>query len=517
MSSVPSSQAQGALFELVARGVKDKYFLGETKESEFIYDASYSPSLPHLGERRTIVPVNGTAFGTTFDVEIEPYGDVLTECALEIQMPTWFPPLPLGGGAGAGGASGCIAPSVVNGLYPITSVAGGESYGYVNGMGYFLFEKIQWYQDQILIQEWSGDGLLAKQLTEGSYHHGALRLSQGGWQDTVERTAVRNLQLRATPGMLRVHLPLPGLQSPMDTGLPLVAMTWQTLRLRVTLRTLEELVVCSDTGVLSPAPWNVPAFTYTDTENGGAVRTVEPLRRPDIGAPTVLLAMVQRYVSPEAQQKMRSERFEIPFRRMYENRFSFGELNYIQLDKGGTAAVTKRLEGRHPTERLMWLFRLQENMDKGRLDDWRNPYFETHPTTETQPLTWPDGGFYYRLKLLIAGRDREYLESGTTWDVIAPWAKAERVSGSGGFGGGSGLGVMDWGLGDQVGVRYPTERVPTGTVNFSMADRPTLYLELSNVPSHPVRAERVVEMRVWSEAWGVYVVEEGRGRAMFAS
>ena len=510
MSAVPSSQAQGALFELVARGIKDHYFLEESHDATFPYDASYHSSLPHLGERRTIVPVNGTGFGSTFEVDIEPYGDVLTECALEIQLPTWLPPLPLG-------TTNHVPPSIVNGLYPITSATGGESYGYVNGVGFFLLETVQVYQDQLLIQEWSGDGLLAKQLTEGSYHHGALRLLQGGWTNQVERTPTRNLQLRATPGILRIHLPLPGLQSPLDTGLPLLAMTWQTLRLRITLRRLEELVVCSDDSVLSPAPWDVPAFTYTDTEHGGIPHVVTPLRRVDIGGPTVLLSMVQRYVSPEIQQTMRNTRFEIPFRRMYENRFSFGELDYIQLDKGGVSTVTRRLEGRHPTERLFWFFRLQETKEKGRLDDWTNPYFLTNPTTDTQPLTWPSGGFYYRLKWLIAGRDREALGSGTLWDVIAPWAKSERVSGEGGFGGGVGLGVMDWGLGDQIGIRYPTERVPTGTVNLTMADRPTLYMELANVPSHPIQAQRKVEMRVWSEAWGVYVVEEGRGRVMFAS
>ena len=76
---------------------------------------------------------------------------------------------------------------------------------------------------------------------------------------------------------------------------------------------------------------------------------------------------------------------------------------------------------------------------------------------------------------------------------------------------------MNWGLGDQMGVRYPTERLPTGAVNFTTADRPTLYVELANVPVHPLLAQRLVEMRVWTETWNVYVVEEGRGRAMFAS
>ena len=507
MSAVPSSQGQGALFELVARGVKDKYFVADQKDSEFVYDARYSASLPHLGERRTFVPVNGTAFGTTFEVEIDAYGDILTECALEIQLPTWIPSVPLV----PGGAP--VSPSVINGLCPVTAV-GGASYGYVNGVGYFLLEKVQFYQDQFLLQEWSGDGLLAKQMTEGSYHHGALRLLRGGWMDTAERTGVRNIQLRATPGSLRVELPLIGCSGPNDVGLPLVGMVWQTLRLRVTLRKLEELVVCSDDGLFQPAPWTVPSFQYVMGDSV-TVGSFAPLSLAQMGAPTVLLSTVQRYVTPEIQQEMRGMRFEIPFRRVFENRFTFGELDYISLDKGGVSAVTRRLEGRHPTERLFWFFRLQESVDKGRLDDWTNPYFSEFPTTETQPLTVPYEGFYYRLKLLIAGRDREHLESGTTWDVIAPWAKAERA----GFGGGTmGIGLMDWGLGDRMGLRYPCDsRVPTGTVNFTTADRPSLYIELANTPVHPIRAQRVTEMRVWSEAWGVYIVEEGRGRVQFTS
>lgn len=508
--SVPASQGQGALFELVARGVKDKYFVVDQKDSEFIHNARYGSSLPHLAERRLAVPVNGTAFGGTFEVEIDKYGDVLTECALEIQLPTWIPPLPLV----PGGAP--VEAAVVNGLCPVATSGGGGggiSYGYVNYAGYFLLEKVQFYQDQFLLQEWSGDGLLAKQMTEGSYHHGALRLAKGGGLDTAERTALRNLQLRATPGRLRVVLPVVGCSGPEDVGLPLVGMVWQTLRLRVTLRKAEELVVCSDDGVFQPAPWAVPSMEYTMAD-GVTVGTFTPLSLAAMGAPTVLLSTVQRYVTPEAQQEMRGMRFEIPFRRIFENRFTFGELDYISLDKGGVSAVMRRLEGRHPTERLFWFFRLQENVDKGRLDDWTNPYFTGAPTTETQPLTWPYGGFYYRLKLLIAGRDREHLESGSTWDVIGPWAKAERA----GFGGGTmGIGVMDWGLGDRIGVRYPAVRVPTGAVNFTTADRPSLYIELANVPVHPIRAERVTEMRVWSEAWGVYLVEEGRGRVQFAA
>ena len=148
---INQSSGQGALFELVARGVKDNYFVKDSKDSIFPYDARYGSSMPHLAERRTVVPIARTNFGGSFEVEIDTFGDIMTECALEIDLPTWLPPL------GSGSQLQPVDPSIANGLYPITSNQ--TSYGYVNGIGYFLFESIQFYQDQMLLQEWSGDGL----------------------------------------------------------------------------------------------------------------------------------------------------------------------------------------------------------------------------------------------------------------------------------------------------------------------------------------------------------------------
>lgn len=508
MSTLPSSNGQGALFELVARGVKDKYFVEDNKDSEFTYDARYSSSVPHLGERRTFIPVNGTSFGGTFEVEIDAYGDILTECSLDIRLPTWFPPLPLS-------PQGVpVSPSLVNSTYPIRSVGSELSYGYVKYVGYFLFEKIQFYQDQFLIQEWSGDGLLAKQLTEDSCEARNIALLRGGQLDIAERTDIRNIQIRATPSPLSIRLPLPGLQSKNDVGLPLLAMPWQTLRLRVTLRKLEDLVVCSDTTIFSPAPWNVPLFHYTFSD-GTTDHSFSPLPLQEIGHPSVVLTTIQRYVSSDIQQELRDMTIQIPFRKMFENRFTFGELDFISLDKGGVSAVTRRLEGRHPTERLLWSFRLQQSLDRNRLDDFNNNYFSEHLPTDTQPYTTPYGQFYYRIKLLIAGRDRERLETGEVWNVIAPWAKQESVVSSNNYG----IGTMSWGRGDifEDMISISNDRVPEGTVNFTTADRPTLYLELANVISHPLMAQRLVEMRVWSEGWNVYEIKEGRGRMLFSN
>jgi hypothetical protein len=507
MTTINQSSGQGALFELVARGIKDTYFVKDSKESQFPYDARYQSSIHHLAERRTEVPINGTTFGNTFEVEIDPYGDIMTECALEIDLPSWLPPLPYLPEKQVG------TPSTANGLYPITTNDMAQlSYGYVNYVGYFLFESIQFYQDQFLLQEWSGDGLLAKQMTEGSWNSSFLQQTVGGLVDTVNPytnvPTARAIQLRATPGHLRIVLPLPGMQCPGDAGFPLVAMAWQRFRIKCTLRKIEDLVVCSDPTVFKPAPWNVPSFTYTFPN--GTPYVFAPLPLTQVGQPTILLSTIQHYVPPDVQEALRSTPIQIPFRRQFENNFTFGELDYIPLDKGGTAAVTRRLDGRHPTERIFWFFRNYNVLDNNRLDDFRNDFFETRGPTAAQPFTEPYGAFYYRMKLVIAGRDRELLHEPFLWQNIVQLVKDEKASGKE-------IGSMKWSRGEQYGTIYPAPRTPEGTVNFTTADRPTLYVELANINTNPTLTQRKSELRVFTEGWDVYEVSGGRGRLLFAN
>lgn len=271
------------------------------------------------------------------------------------------------------------------------------------------------------------------------------------------------------------------MQCPGDGGFPLTAMPWQTLRLRISLRHLEDLVVCSD-DTHKPAPWNVPAFQYLFPN--GTPHVFAPLGRVQIGSPTVLLSTVQHYVSPDIQEALRTQPLTIPFRRMFENQFSFGELDFISLDKGGTSAVTRILEGRHPTERILWFFRSSNALRQNRLDDFRNDYFDDRASTETQPETEPAGRFYYRLKLIIAGRDREHVLEPLVWDQMAVMASSENAPGR--F-----IGVMEWSTGDGFGSVYPIERQPEGSINLSTADRPTLYLELANIRSNPFLAQQM--------------------------
>jgi hypothetical protein len=517
MTTINQSSGQGALFELVSRGQKDRYFVRDTDDSTFPYDARYESSTHHLAERRQEVPLTSTNFGGAFEVEINAYGDVLTECLLEIDLPTWLPPLPISSTS----IDQMYLPEVVNKLFPITTVPTvpttvGTSYGYVNYVGYFLFEKIQFYQDQFLIQEWSGDGLLAKQIAEGSWNSSFLEQIKGGLVPQIDPTSSRPLQMRATPEHLQIKLPLPGMQCPEDPGLPLVAMSWQSLRIKGQLRKLEDLIVSSDPLANKITINNflktsrLFQCTYDDPTQPNNTYQFNSIPLAEIGQPTIFLSTIQYYLPPRVSQELRSTPIQIPFRRQFENNFTFGELDYISLDKGGTASVTRQLDGRHPTEKIFWFFRNQTALDSNRLDSFYNDYFDSHPATVTQPYTVPYGEFYYRIKLVIAGKDREDLLEPIMTNKVCQLMKDEKASGKQ-------IGEMKWTVGAHYGTVYPAPRQPEGTVNFTTADRPTLYIELANVNASVLLAQRKTEMRVFTEGWNVYEIKEGRGRMLFSS
>jgi hypothetical protein len=114
------------------------------------------------------------------------------------------------------------------------------------------------------------------------------------------------------------------------------------------------------------------------------------------------------------------------------------------------------------------------------------------------------------MKLVIAGRDRESLQEPFVLQGMSQLVKDEKGSGVN-------IGEMKWTTGEKYGVIYPIPRQPEGTVNFTTADRPTLYLELANVRPDGVMGQRKSEFRVFTEGWDVYDVREGRGRLMFAN
>lgn len=490
MTTIQQSSGQGALFELVARGKKDAYFLSEESTSVFPYDTSYNKTVPFITERRTAVPTADTPFGSTFEVKLDVYGDLVTECNLLIKLPSWLPDsLPLIVGQQNSDST------TVNNYYWIKSSDGDISYGYVNYPAYFLFAKIQFYSDQFLIQEWSGDSLLVTSATEGSWASTFTdQVAAGMTPDSARHTA-----LRATPAVaLRLKLPIPGVQTTGSGGFPLCCAADQNFRFRIQMRKLEDLIVSSDKQ-LKPMPWLVPFFQYTADTIGGGLSSVtfSPKSRTAIENPTILLETVQAYVPGNIRAKMINTHIKIPYKRHYENVHTFGASDYISAQNDSTASVQRRLDGRHPAERVVFFFRSSEALNTNYLNDFTNHKKDT-------------GQFYKSITFVIAGKDREHKWTPQVFQDICAYAKDDRDSGLT-------IGELRWDLGDVWERERPFPRHPEGTVNFSTADKPTLFITLEDVDINAVSGTKSTEMRVIIDSWSIFEFRHGRGTIMFSN
>jgi hypothetical protein len=457
-----SFNIEGSLYELIARGNKDVYFIEDTKEAKNLFDNRYGPTPAHIHELRNLPPLNNPDFGRSCEFQIEMAGDVFIEPTLLIDLPSWLPP----------------TEAELNAKAVVTDLSG-VSYGYTNGIGYFLFEKIQFLQDNILLQEFSGDALWACSRTRGTLNSAFLDAKQTGIHNGSQLSIGRN----TTPGRLRLQIPIVGCQSSEDGGFPAYSTPQQSYRLRCFLRRLEDLVESSD-GRAKPTPWT--STLQIQTSSTTAPIQFTPLSRTAIGTPTLTLQTRHIYMDGETQQAMKNNRQEIPFERIYENRFTQSQNDYAPISRGGTAAITRRLEGVHPTSRIISFFRRAAVLQTNQLWNLSNT---------------PTVSFYGNLKLLVAGRDRESLFSPLIWRDLVTHAKSERDPGIE-------LAIMDWTLGD-IRNRKST-RQPDGSINMTTADRPTLYIELLSTPTN-------TELRSIVETWATIAAENQRLTLLYAN
>ena len=147
-----TATGEGSLYELVARGNKDLYFFADNDKSRFIFNNAYNSQAERMTEIRTSPPRSTAEFGRAVEFDIDLVGDIITDPTIIIKLPSWLPP-----------------PQVKTIGSSIITDSANISYGYVNGIAYFLFENISLYQDNILLQEFSGDTLWAFSQIEGTY------------------------------------------------------------------------------------------------------------------------------------------------------------------------------------------------------------------------------------------------------------------------------------------------------------------------------------------------------------
>jgi hypothetical protein len=465
----------GALYELVARGNKDKYFLTDDMEAATSPFANgYDSTEPHLADTRTTTARNAVDWGRVVEFELETWGDLLSDVFVRIAMPTWLPSMP----AVAGGPT--LPAQTVNWQQHITA-AGGNSYGWTQGIAYFLFERIQILQDTVLIQDVSGDSLYSLAQTTNSNNQFYLDGAQTGQHEG----SAREIAAAATPDLLRLRIPWPGANGLRDGGFPLCALKTQTFRLRLHLRRPELLWEAATATTV--APWD-----QTFSVPGPGI-TVSGCGRSGLKPPELLLETTQHYLNEATVRALVAKRLEIPYIKFYDETYTFSGADYAPLDRGGVALAQRRLEGRHPMERLLLIFRLQQWLEAGQR--WRVA------TDAAQQ-------FYNTISLQIAGRDREYAWEPAIWQDVEAVVKDDRAANRH-------QSEIRWNVRPAPDWLWYESRQPTGTVNFTTASRPTLSVDLRDVPVNPRTGERATEMQVCGESWATYIVEAGRGRMLF--
>jgi hypothetical protein len=552
MASTRAGQrTEGALYEAISRGNKDTFFFEEDADKAINpFENRYDRIPPNLQELRRIPPLNGAEFGRSCEFEFDTAGDIFLRPTILIDLPSWYPP-----------AQAAQNPSLL-----FTDKATNNAYGYINGIGYFMFKKIQIFQDKLLLQELTGDALFALRASRGSLNSAYMENSLAGWHDGTAASIAAN----ATPSRIRLELPFLGGRN----GFPSIAMRKQTFKLRLEIRPLEQLVESSDPlATAAPKPWGSlfihrtylgqtlapttittsqfgpsnPVITITinpgltsilvggpvsivnsaNANNsfittiegyttGTGVLTLSPLatnvqgtfgtpviytvmaiteqftslNRTQMASPVLQLETRHSYVDGETQLALRSTTLEIPYLHAYENTYIVSPTEYAPIVKGVPAYVTRRVDAQHPASRLLWFSRTQNDLRANRR--WK---FAADIS---------GGEYYVAQSLIIAGRDRETSFSPYVWNLLTHHAKEDRDPGHG-------IGEMSWDLGDIRGRRAPWDRQPEGTINFTTADRPTLYTSLSAAPTDVLLGAPSTEMTAIVDAWGLYSIEADRG------
>lgn len=545
-------KTEGGLYEAIARGNKDTFFFENDPEKAINpFENRYERIPPNIQETRRIPPLNGAEFGRSCEFEFETAGDIFLRPTILIDLPSWYPP-----------TEAALNPSLL-----FTEQGTGNAYGYVNGVGYFMFQKIQIFQDKLLLQELTGDSLFALRASRGSLNSAYMENSLAGFHNGTLQSIAAN----ATPSRIRLELPFIGGRH----GFPSIAVRKQAFKLRLEIRPLEAIIESSNANATAaPKPWgrtfvHIDSLAYTTTpvtlnlNNGGepisftiqqqlsiasdveviitdstnpnntfvatvlnydndtgyiavynptqirgtfgtatvytlfsVTRSFVALNRTEMVSPALQLETRHTYVDGETQLTLRSTEMEIPFQRPYENTFIISPTEYAPIVKGVPAYVTRRVDAQHPASRLLWYSRSQNDLRANRRWKFTNDISGNE--------------YYVSQSLIIASRDRETSFSPYIWNILTHHAKEDRDPGYG-------IGEMCWELGDIRGRRAPWDRQPEGAINFTVADRPTLYTSLSSAPNDTLLGAPSTETTAIVDTWAVYSIDADRGVLKYAN
>jgi hypothetical protein len=453
----------GGLLDLVARGKKDTYFTENPKIS-FIHSV-YTRASPSTQEIRYTFPKNVPAWGQYIEFDIEHIGDIMRNPTLLIDLPTWLPP-----------TQALKNPSA------FTSDISGVEYGYCHHIGILMIDKIQVYAGQYLLQEFWGQWLSWRAAMDK--------------KATVYGSVIGNnpsLCKRATPGQIRIYLPILGNQTEGDKGFPHIALSGQNFTIRVFLKRLEEVVEASD-GRLNPSPW--AKTLYQITKINEKPEEFQTLPRSLVKGPTIILETTQVYLPREAQELLKRTPFQVPFAQTQRIAYTIEDSKWNPLIASNiTISIPVTLDFVGAAGRLMVAVQSEAALRSGQLYNISPPPGET-----TQ--------FLQTLRLNTGSIDRLNEFDVTLWRDVSNYYKNARAPSSSS---GSPLNVYTLTFGGETDSNQPM-----GTFNLSRSTTQVLYATLAPISIEPRLNSRKAYIIIFAETWNLYEIKDGKGRLKFA-
>ena len=456
--------------ELVSRGKKDIFFTANPKVSFF--HGVYMRSVPFTKEIYVTQPRNAPDWGRWVDFDIDHRGDLAKYFFLRINLPTWLPPL-----AVAANPTG------------IVTDASGVTFGYTNSIGFQLINKIQVFQDQVLIHEYYGEYITWRQRQKAETGPIFLMYDEVGSRVETPLAIGRSASL----GELRVPIPVIGSEQLFEPGIPLVALGQQRWRIRIHLRKLNEVVVASD-GRLLPQPWGGKPLRIQATQDGPIDTTQVTLPIESVQPILITLESTQIYLPRDANLWLKSQTLRIPYTNIRHEEFTIEDNSFTAASPPYLATVQLP-------------FTIDMIGSVSRMLVGLRSYASTL-AGQRSVLNASDGSeFLSSLRLNISNIDRiKQWETAVFREVTAFW-KDIRIGLDFTFPIPQDIYIITFGAFDTA--------QPAGTLQFTRAVLPVLYPILGPIPMDPRNNSRKTYLLTYGEAWNVFEISDGKGRMMF--
>lgn len=458
------SSRSGGLLELVARGKKDVFFTSNPKTSFF--HSVYKRAAPFSKEIYITKPRNIPDWGHWTEFELEHRGDLARAFYLRLELPTWLP-----------------GPAVDANMTGIVNDPSGITFGYCNNVGFQIIDRVQVFQDTVLLHEFYGE-YLDWRLRQSYSMVTAFTLAQdiGARPDTALA-----IGRSATPGLLRVPLPILGWQHLYDPGFPLVCVRNMRFRIRVLFRKLSDVVVASD-GRLRPSPWGGKPLCIQRTAGGPIDKSQVSLPLTAMKSLIASLESTQVYLPADVTMALKAQRHDIPFLSVQAQQTTIEDNMLTAAATPGFATFSMPI----PVEFI------------GNVDRLLIGFRSEAATLAGQRSSLTPAARTVRLNIANIDRIKQWPMS-VYREVNAYWKNAR-------------LGLEYSGAAQEVytitfgGFDY---EVPAGTLSFTRAVLPTLYLTLNSLPFDTRNISRKTFALVYAESWNVFSAENGKGRMLF--